>query len=486
MLVGFKGFPYYVRTVSLTKEQKLAFFDRVAPLRDRMAAKGRYYHERLAHSLAFHVPEGASVLCIGCGTGNLLNALKPKRGVGIDFSLEMIAIARRKYPEFEFRVDDFDNLGLNESFDVVIVEGALSHVDDVQKCFANLRRVCSAETRVIVVYFNYIWEPILKFAEKIGWRLPRPRQHWLPGKDMANLLELAGFDVVKTRNRCLVPLGVPLLADFANAVLANLPGFKHFCLNELVVARLAAPRKAGSEVTCSVVIPCRNEAGNIEQAVARTPVMGAHTEIIFVEGGSSDDTLSACEHVKATHPERDITVLIQDGKGKGDAVRKGFSAAKGDVLMILDADLTVPPEELPKFFEALVSGKAEFVNGSRLVYQMEARAMRFLNLIANKFFSMMFSWLLEQRIRDTLCGTKVLWRSDYKNLVAGRAYFGDFDPFGDFDLLFGAAKLCLDIVEVPIHYRERTYGETNINRFRHGWMLLKMTVFALRKIKFVG
>jgi glycosyltransferase involved in cell wall biosynthesis len=244
-------------------------------------------------------------------------------------------------------------------------------------------------------------------------------------------------------------------------------------------------RKTPEEVTCSVIVPCRNEKGNIEQAVRRIPDMGKHTEIIFVEGHSEDGTLDECRRVRDKYSQRDISVLVQNEKGKGDAVRAGFAHAKNDILMILDADLTVAPEDLPKFFEAIVHGKGEFINGSRLAYQMEKEAMRFLNLLGNKFFSNAFTYLLEQRIRDTLCGTKVLWKEDYNRIITGREYFGDFDPFGDFDLLFGAAKLNLKIVEIPIRYRERTYGSTQISRFKHGLLLLKMTFFALKKIKFI-
>jgi glycosyltransferase involved in cell wall biosynthesis len=213
--------------------------------------------------------------------------------------------------------------------------------------------------------------------------------------------------------------------------------------------------------------------------------MGSHTEIIFVEGHSSDGTLEECRRVKAAHPERDIKVLVQDGKGKGDAVRKAFAAAQGDILMILDADLTVPPEDMPKFFEEVASGKAEFVNGSRFFFKMERRAMRPLNLIANKFFSAAFSYLLDQSITDTLCGTKALRRKDYERIASGRSYFGDFDPFGDFDLLFGASKLNLKIGEVAVKYRARVYGSPQISRFRDGWLLLRMTFFAMKKIKFL-
>jgi glycosyltransferase involved in cell wall biosynthesis len=206
-------------------------------------------------------------------------------------------------------------------------------------------------------------------------------------------------------------------------------------------------------------------------------------EVIFVEGHSADGTWDEILRVQAAHPQWDIKAVQQKGKGKADAVFTAFDLARGDVLFILDADLTMPPEQLPKFWQALKSGRGEFVNGSRLVYPMESDAMRLLNLIANKTFSLLFTWLLSQRFTDTLCGTKVLRRADYARLKAGRAYFGDFDPFGDFDLIFGAAKLGLKVVEVPIRYASRSYGETQISRFRHGVMLLRMVLFAFLRIK---
>jgi hypothetical protein len=428
---------------------------------------------------------GSSIIEIGCATGDTLASLNPGRGVGIDISPGMIEIAKRKHPHLEFRVDDFEALSIDEKFDYVLIDGTIGHVDDIQLAFSQLHRVCKPQTRVIIVYYNYLWEPVLKFAEAVGLRMKHLLEHWLPLDDIANLLYLNNFEVIKKGYRCLLPVYIPFVSTFCNRFLANMPFFWKLSLNEIIVARPLSLRKPPQEVTCSVIIPCRNERGNIEQAVLRTPNMGKHTELIFVEGHSRDGTLEECERVKEKYKERDITVLVQDGKGKGDAVRKGFAHAKNDVLMILDADLTVAPEDLPKFFEAIVSGKGEFINGSRLVYQMEKEAMRFLNLLGNKFFSRAFTYLLEQRIRDTLCGTKVLWREDYERIIAGREYFGNFDPFGDFDLLFGAAKLNLKIVEIPIKYRERTYGRTQISRFRHGWLLLKMTLFAIKKIKFI-
>ena len=233
------------------------------------------------------------------------------------------------------------------------------------------------------------------------------------------------------------------------------------------------------------MIPVRNEAGNIDEIVERVPQMGRFTELIFVEGHSTDDTYAVVQKAIASHSELQCHLLRQEGEGKGDAVRLGFARASRDILMILDADLTVQPEDLPRFFEVLVSGKGEFANGVRLVYPMVDQAMRFFNVLGNKFFSLAFSWLLGQPIKDTLCGTKALWKEDYDRIATNREYFGDFDPFGDFDLLLGAAKLQLKIVEVPIRYQARRYGTTNIQRWRHGWMLLKMVVFTAKRLKFI-
>jgi glycosyltransferase involved in cell wall biosynthesis len=271
-----------------------------------------------------------------------------------------------------------------------------------------------------------------------------------------------------------------------------MPFIRRLCLYTYVIARPIDidPRK---EKSVSVIIAAMNEKGNIESAVLRTPKMGESTEIIFVEGGSKDGTYEEIIRVSKKYSNNKgnkkgkiskILYAKQDGKGKGDAVRKGFDMATGDILMILDADLTVPPEDLPKFYEAIASNKGEFINGTRLVYPMEDQAMRTLNIIVNRAFSIIFTWILDQRFKDTLCGTKVISKKNYEKLKAGRLYFGNFDPFGDFDLIFGASKLNLKVIEVPIRYGARTYGSSNIQRFKHGWLLLKMCIFAMKKIKF--
>lgn len=445
-----------------------------------------YYHRRLAESYRHLVAPGQRVLEIGCGDGDLLAALEPSRGVGIDFSGEALARARRRHAHLSFVEDDAHAFALGETFDVIVLSDLVNDVWDVQTVLERVRSHCTARTRVVLNTYSRLWELPLRAARKIGLARPMLRQNWLAVEDLENLLRLAGFEPFRRIPDVLWPISVPVITRVANRWLVKLWPFEYFALTNFVVARpAAAPEASGAAPSVTVVVPARNEAGNIEALFARTPEMGGGTELVFVEGHSSDDTCSAIERAIAAHPQRRARLLKQRGNGKGDAVRLGFADARGDVLMILDADLTVPPEDLPRFYEAIVSGRGEFVNGVRLVYPMEDRAMRFLNLVANKLFGLAFSWLLGQTVKDTLCGTKVLWRRDYERIAANRSQFGEFDPFGDFDLLFGAAKQNLRIVDLPIRYRERTYGATNIQRFRHGLLLLRMVLFAARRLKFV-
>ena len=465
--------------------RRIAHWDRVA--RDFEAREtGRAYHRRLAETYRHLIPEGARVLEIGCGTGDLLAALRPSVGVGVDFSGETLRIARARHAELTFVEQDGHELEVESKFDFVILSDLVNDLWDVQGLLARVLRVCTPSTRLIVNLYSRLWEPPLALATRLRLKRPMLQQNWLTPADLGQLLGLAGFEVLRGFQDVVWPVATPLVARFANAVLSRLWPFRYLALTNFVVARPVPARGAPARApTVTVVVPARNEADNIEQIMLRTPEMGGGTELVFVEGHSSDDTYAAIERCIAAHPERRARLLRQMGKGKGDAVRLGFSVASGDVLMILDADLTVPPEDLPRFYDALVAGKGEFINGVRLVYPMEERAMRFLNLLGNKFFSLAFSWLLGQSIKDTLCGTKVLWRRDYERIAANRAYFGDFDPFGDFDLIFGAAKQSLKLVDLPIRYGERTYGTTNIQRFRHGLILLRMVVFAAGRIKFV-
>lgn len=468
------------------KQQTRALFERLAGEREKWLARNKYYYDECYNYWKFLIPEKMRVLELGCGTGQLLNVLRPLRGVGIDFSEKMIQISRSQFPDLEFVVADMEDIstlgGLQGPFDFIIMQDTLGYLVDCQATFTGLHSFCNADTRVIISYSNWFWEPILKFAELLGMKMPNAKLNWVSSEDIIGLLHLADFDVIKRDWRQLVPLKLFGLGTIINRYIGSLPVIRRLCLSHYIVARSL---RAVSRVPLSatVLIPCRNERENVKNAILRIPRFCDDMEYIFVEGHSHDDTFSECLRVRDAYPDYDIKVFQQPGKGKGDAVRKGFAEARGEVLMILDGDLTMPPEELPKYYQVLISGKGEFVNGSRMVYPLENQAMRFLNYWANSIFSIIFTWLLNQRFTDTLCGTKVLTKKHYRRIAEGRSFFGDFDPFGDFDLIFGATKQNLKIIEVPIRYSSRVYGETQISRFQHGWLLLRMVIFAYRRLK---
>jgi len=464
---------------------------------ERRRRKNPAYYREIDKCCTSAVPAGVRVLELGCSTGRLLAATHPSYGLGIDIDPRQIEAAKKIHTdrsELEFRTADVEKMDFSGigTFDYIIISDLLPLLHDVQKLLTQLQMVCLPHTRLIITCHSNLWRPALAIATLLGRRSPDPSYNWLSTHDIENLLHLADFEVVTISGRTLLPIRFPVLSWFMNRFLAKMPLFNWLCLTWRIVARPQPKPARGEPVesaadkpTVSIVVPTKNEKGNIEDAFIRTPNLGSWTELIFVDAHSDDGTLEEIERCKEKYGRRWRRVLLlrQSGKGKGQAVRQGFAEAQGDILMILDSDLTMPPEELTKYYEAIVSGKGEFINGCRLVYPMEKKAMQFLNMVANYIFARLFTWLLDQRIKDTLCGTKVLWRSDYEKIAANRSYFGDFDPFGDFDLLFGAARLNHKIIDMPIRYRQRSYGQIKISRWRHGWLLLRMSIVAFRKLK---
>lgn len=472
------------------RKRQLEYFEASASKRNAWRKKNWYYHSQITRLFRQMIPIGpgfaGSVVEAGCSTGELLAELNFPKGTGLDFSGNAIEIARANHPQLRFLKKDLENLDFSQTFDCVICTDTVGSFADVWSALRNLRKLLHAESRLIITHYNYLWEPVLRLVEALGLKAKQPLQHWLTLDDICNLMRLSGLEIIKTGRCILMPVYIPVVSYLFNRFLARLPLLRRMCLVQYLVAKKEPDPRKYEDKSVSVIVPTLDEAGNIRPLVSRLPGMGTATEVIFVDGGSTDGTLEQIkEAMNGLRPELAFKLIHQGGKfGKADAMRKGFDAAEQELFIILDSDLSVAPEDLPKFYLALVEGRGEFINGSRLNYPMEAQAMRYLNNIANHFFSFAFSWLLEHPIRDTLCGTKALSSSNYDSIKSQRSYFGDFDPFGDFDLLFGAAHLSLDIVEMPVRYHNRTYGNTKISRFSHGWLLLKMCLIALKKLKF--
>ena len=462
------------------------YFHRTALEPPRHPAARDFLDEDLRATLRRWIPADASVVEVGCCTGDLIAALPNRERVGIAPLTDLAAQAQRRHPEVTFEVAKVECLPPGRRFDAVICDRLCHTVTDLRAWLESLRDRLTEHGLIYLTAYNYLWEFAARTAEMVGWKTPAPTSNWLSHSDFHNLFSITVLEMIRFEDRLLLPLQVPGLAPLVNRYLAKLPLVQRFSLYRLYALRRRDATPAARPLSVSVVVPTRNEAGNVTAAIERTPSMGSSTELIFVEGGSTDGTWEMIENaIKEYRGPLKLSAYQQTGKGKGDAVRLGFAKATGDVLMILDADLTVPPEELPVFYDVIARGLGDFVQGTRLVYPMQPGAMRFFNRVGNQAFSHLFTYLLQQPIKDTLCGTKVLRRRDYERLAAARHVFGDFDPFGDFDLIFGAARLNLKIVEIPVRYRERLYGSTNISRWKHGWLLLKMSAVAASKLKYV-
>ena len=296
----------------------------------------------------------------------------------------------------------------------IVLDNVIGEIPDLQKYFENLKNNTDINTRILISYHNPIWEPVLNFASFLGLRKKIKNQNWLDQDDLANVLNLSGFEVVSAQKRFFGITAITIAKQKTN----NL-------------------RSKNNDYSVSIIVPARNEEGNIEKIVKSIPKFGKNQEIVFIEGGSKDKTWETIgKQVEKYKNNKFIRIKAfkQKGKGKADAVKLGFEKAVGDIFMIYDADRTVPASDLPKFYNVLANGLGDFANGSRLVYPMEDQAMQTLNKMGNQFFGFVFTWILGQHFKDTLCGTKVFWKKDFEKMKKDYLKYLKIDPFGDFDL----------------------------------------------------
>lgn len=456
---------------------------RVTSRIDKWRARNAFYHRRKLEHLRFLIPAGASVLAIGSEDGEWLAGLRPSRGVGVALDEPTKLLAESRHPEFE-HLSVVDGVRrLRGPFDFVVINDVAGELDDLYVTLRDVAPLCDAATRVVVVQHNYLWRPILRWAQLLGLKKPERRQNWLSVGDLRTFLHAAGFEAVDVRAKLFCPARLLGLGNVVNFLCGVAPFLDKLASTQIVVARRASESAAPKTKTASIVLTVRDERDNIEPMLRAIPDLGSSTEILFVEGHSNDGTREEIERVIAAHPERRVRLVVQDGVGQGDAIRKGFGEATGDVIILLEADQTTPAEDVRKVFDVLASGRAEFVNGSRFVYPRDPGSMPAVNVAGNWMFAAWFTWFLRQRTSDVLCGLKGVERRLCRRVLNHWGFLGLFDPFGDFELAFGAARFGLKICEVPTRYGCRRYGRPKTRAFRHGWMLLRMALRATRVFK---
>ncbi|MBF0216185.1 MAG: glycosyltransferase [Candidatus Omnitrophica bacterium] len=449
--------------------------DAIAKSYDEWRKKNRYFYESIEGFLKKRVASGARVLEIGCRTGDYLAAVEPSYGVGLDISPEMVKIARGKYPRYKFEYSTLGSYDSSEKFDYILLVNVLGYVNDVTSLLENVSRFCHPTTKIIITTINPWWDFILTMSEKLQAKMPSAPHNYLDRSCLFKIIESLDFSRISSGYMLLCPKRIPVLSFLLNTIGTRTIGLNKLSFVQYTILRPLSGSNTDLGYGCSVVIPCYNEEGNIASAVKRVPRMGRETEIIVVDDGSKDGTAAIA---RGLVNEMDGVKLVSysPNRGKGYAVKQGFDAAENEVIMILDADMSVPPEELPRFFRLLNKGLCSFVNGTRMVYPMQDRAMKKLNLLGNKFFSGVMTFLTGQQLTDTLCGTKALYKKDYKRIKMG------VDKWGDFDLLFGAAKNGDKILEVPVHYKSRKAGVSKMKTLSHGIHLTKVCIRGFKEL----
>ena len=448
-------------------EQIRRCFDVMAKDGDIYRRNNWEYHDRIRRFYQQIIPRGSRVLEIGCARGDLIASVEPSYGLGIDISGNMVEEAKRKYPDLDFRQGEIEALPPRTDFDYIILSNLVDYIEDLYLFFYRLKDWTNDNTKIVITNFNPLWAPVVRMQAKLWLRVPEAQRNFVTLLDICNILDVLGYDVSESGYRLISPLYIPLVSFFLNKLVPRLYAINNLSSTQYVVCRRKQAASKRDALSCTVVVPCHNEEGNVEECVKRIPTVGRATEIIIVDDGSTDKTYDIAQRLSREDP-RVRMIRFDKNRGKANAVKAGFDNATGDVLVILDADMAVMPEEIPKFFNTIADGRAEFVNGTRMVYPIEKEAMKFANYIGNKIFGIVLSVIVGQRNTDTLCGTKGLLKRHWQHIdMKGHGW-------GDFDLLYGAARLKLKMVEMPVRYKKRMSGRSKMKALRHGLGMLKI------------
>lgn len=359
----------------------------------------------------------------------------------------------------------------NTKYDCIVLSDMFEVNDDILGLLKLLKKNLNNDGTILLTSITPIWDGVLSILEMLNLKNKSKKRSYIHLNKLSAVLDTINFQITGKRTRQYFPFKLFYFGNIINNFLEIILYFFNFGIRSYFTIKEIEDTAEKDVLSKTIIVPAKNEEGNLNELINRIPYLGNNVEVIISCGISNDNTLGMAKSLKSDNFI--IKVIEQTSKGKANAVWEACEQSSNDLIAILDADLSVDPEELSSFFELIETKKCDFVNGTRLIYSMEKGSMRFINNFGNRLFQYVVSKIIRLPLTDSLCGTKVFKKNLYEKIKKWQSVVKIKDPFGDFDLLFAAAYSSQKIVEYPIHYRARKYGTTQIRRFKDGFKLIK-------------
>ncbi len=369
----------------------------------------------------------------------------------------------------------------NKKYKTIILTDLFEVSTDILELLSMVNKLLGKDGIIVICSINQKWNRILNLFERLNLKDGNQKRLFINSTIVLNIAKVTGLEFVTQRNKQIFPFRMLGLGSLINNILEIL--FFPFSFGIRIYSILNQQEKFNEEkkYSKSIIIPAKNEEKNLKPLLNQIPELEEDHEIILAIGDSEDKTYEVAKEIKEARCwPFEVKVIKQTGKGKANAVWEAVEEASKEVIIILDADISVNPETIVQFNSVIDTGKASFVNGTRLIYGMESGAMRIVNNLGNRIFQYIVSIIIGQKITDSLCGTKVFFRKDFNKIKLWKELVQMKDPFGDFDMIFTAGYFGLKILEIPVRYQARVYGVTQIKRFRDGY---KLIIYLLNSIK---
>tara|TARA_B110000977_G_scaffold125183_1_gene160299 strand:+ start:1495 stop:2904 length:1410 start_codon:yes stop_codon:yes gene_type:complete len=444
--------------------------------RENFLKKKNFLFDEISKALNYLINDSNYVKFFCCGNSSIVNKVNSKNIYINEINNTFI----NSLTKSEIKKEDEINKNLN--FDHIVIAD-IEHQKFITKNLIDLNEKIDNECRVIVLSKSIFWSTLINFYKKIK-NIGPDKNNFLPYSNLRKIFLNTNFEIVKNEKIIFFPFQFSLLTKFINQIF-RFPVLNFFCMINLTVLKKVQKKNYQAEgKKISFIIPCKNEGGNIKFFYEKIINSTINAEFLFGNDNSSDNTLDEIKKLQQAIPNKEIKIYDGPGVCKSENVYKGINLASGEIILIYDADLTVSFDDLVNSINLLLKTDADFINCTRMIMPQQKNAMKFLNFYGNLFFAFLFSILFKQKITDTLCGTKIFFKKDWEQIKKYNNTWGAKDLWGDFDLLLGAYKNNLKIVENPISYTDRKEDETKMTGIiKNSIRMLIITFVAYYKLR---